>query len=62
MIDIAVIFGADRSNAEYELLESLRFEMELAKVSNKIMILLQKCILLYIQIDFFLKIKFVFSF
>lgn len=32
MVDVAVIFGADRTDAEYELLESLRFEMELAKV------------------------------
>lgn len=32
MIDTAVILGADRANAEFELLETLRFEIELAKV------------------------------
>lgn len=35
MVDTAVIFGAERADAEFELLESLRFEMELAKVSHK---------------------------
>lgn len=35
MVDMAVIFGADRTEAEFELLESLRFEIELAKVCTK---------------------------
>lgn len=34
MIDAAVIFGANRSNAEREMLNALQFEMELAKVFN----------------------------
>ncbi|XP_057330914.1 neprilysin-2-like [Microplitis mediator] len=33
MVDIAVILGADRKRAEKELLESLEFEMKLAKIS-----------------------------
>lgn len=33
MVDSAVIFGANRSNAEIEFLDVLQFEMELAKVS-----------------------------
>lgn len=33
MVDLAVIFGADRSKAETELKESLLFEIELANVS-----------------------------
>lgn len=33
MIDIAVIFGADRARAEKELKESLDFEIKLANVS-----------------------------
>lgn len=36
MVDAAVVFGANRSAAELELLESLQFEMELAKVKIKI--------------------------
>lgn len=32
MVDAAVIFGANRSVAEHELLDSLNFEIELAKV------------------------------
>lgn len=32
MIDIAVIFGADRDRAEKELKESLEFEIKLANV------------------------------
>lgn len=32
MVDVAVIFGANRSAAEHELLDSLNFEIELAKV------------------------------
>lgn len=32
MVDIAVIYGADRSRAERELMESLEFEMKLANV------------------------------
>lgn len=32
MVDSAVIFGADRSVAEVEMLDSLQFEIELAKV------------------------------
>lgn len=34
MIDIAVIFGAERARAEKELGESLRFEMKLANVNR----------------------------
>lgn len=34
MVDAAVVFGANRSVAEQELLDSLRFEIELAKVLN----------------------------
>lgn len=33
MVDSAVIFGANRSNAEIEFLDVLQFEMELAKAS-----------------------------
>lgn len=33
MVDIAVIYGADRNRAERELMESLEFEMKLANVS-----------------------------
>lgn len=32
MVDAAVVFGANKNVAELELLDSLRFEMELAKV------------------------------
>lgn len=32
MVDAAVIFGASRESAERELLESLKFEIELSKV------------------------------
>lgn len=32
MVDAAVIFGANKSQAEHELLDSLKFEIELAKV------------------------------
>lgn len=32
MVDAAVIFGANKSIAERELLDSLKFEIELAKV------------------------------
>lgn len=34
MVDIAVIFGAQRETAMKELKESLEFEMALANVSN----------------------------
>jgi len=33
MVDIAVLFGADRQKATEELRESLDFEIELAKIS-----------------------------
>lgn len=33
MVDVAVIYGADRKAAEKELLDSLNFEMALANVS-----------------------------
>lgn len=33
MVDIAVLFGADRKVAESELKESLKFEIKLANVS-----------------------------
>ena len=36
MVDIAVIYGADRSRAERELMESLEFEMKLANVSCRL--------------------------
>lgn len=32
MVDAAVIFGANKTDAERELLDSLKFEIELAKV------------------------------
>lgn len=32
MVDAAVIFGANKTVAELELLDSLKFEIELAKV------------------------------
>lgn len=35
MVDIAVIYGAKKENAERELLESLEFEIALANVSSK---------------------------
>ncbi|XP_031638615.1 neprilysin-2-like [Contarinia nasturtii] len=33
MVDVAVIFGANKRNAEIELLDALQFEIELAKIS-----------------------------
>lgn len=35
MVDVAVIFGANKSDAERELYDSLKFEIELSKVSLK---------------------------
>lgn len=35
MVDIAVLFGADRDRAVRELRESLEFEMKLANVSKE---------------------------
>lgn len=43
MVDIAVIYGADRSRAERELMESVEFEMKLANVSVKLKSLIQFC-------------------
>lgn len=43
MVDMAVIFGANCTQAEEELKESLEFEMKLAKVSFLI-ILINLCI------------------
>lgn len=34
MVDIAVIFGADKKTAEEELKKSLQFEMDLVNVSS----------------------------
>lgn len=34
MVDTAVIFNANRSNAKLELLDALQFEMDLAKVKS----------------------------
>lgn len=34
MVDMAVIYGADRKRAERELKESVEFEMKLANVSE----------------------------
>lgn len=34
MVDIAVLFGADRDRAARELRDSLEFEMKLSNVSN----------------------------
>lgn len=34
MVDMAVIYGADRSRAERELMDSLNFEIALANVSE----------------------------
>lgn len=36
MVDAAVIFGANKTDAERELLDSLKFEIELAKVGNSL--------------------------
>lgn len=36
MIDIAVIFGANRTQAEQEMTDVLKFEIELAKVDVKL--------------------------
>lgn len=33
MVDMAVIYGANRKRAEREVMESLEFEMKLANVS-----------------------------
>lgn len=33
MVDVAVIFGAERNRAEQEMKESLEFEIQLANVS-----------------------------
>lgn len=35
MVDMAVIYGAERSRAESELMDSLNFEIALANVSNQ---------------------------
>lgn len=35
MVDMAVIYGANRKRAERELMESLEFEMKLANVSYR---------------------------
>lgn len=37
MVDAAVLFGANRTNAELELLDALNFETELAKVMVQFM-------------------------
>lgn len=34
MIDMAVLYGADRARAEKELMDSLNFEIKLANVSD----------------------------
>lgn len=34
MVDMAVLFGADKEIAKHELKESLQFEMDLANVSS----------------------------
>lgn len=39
MVDIAVLFGADRDRAQKELKESLEFEIKLANVSVFIFVL-----------------------
>lgn len=36
MVDMAVLFGADKEQAKKEMLESLQFEMALANVSLKL--------------------------
>lgn len=36
MVDIAVIYGADRSRAESELMDSLNFEIALANVNRNL--------------------------
>lgn len=46
MVDIAVIYGAERERAETELMESLEFEIALANVRNN-----KLSISLYQQID-----------
>lgn len=38
MVDVAVIFGADRKAAEEQLREVLLMEIELAKVPNNLLI------------------------
>ena len=42
MVDSAVVFGANKTVAEAELLDSLRFEMELAKVLTDLIIFSRK--------------------
>lgn len=36
MVDAAVIFGANKTNAEFEFLDVLQFESELAKVTQEL--------------------------
>lgn len=36
MVDTAVMFGANRTRAESELLDALQFEIELAKVYQSV--------------------------
>lgn len=42
MVDSAVVFGANKTVADVELLDSLRFEMELAKVLTHLSIFSRK--------------------
>lgn len=62
MVDVAVIFGANRNRAERELKESLGFEIKLANVSSLEFLLMLKFerknkfqLFLYSKKDFFTK-------
>lgn len=58
MVDIATMFGADRDRATKELKESLDFEIELAKVSDHVIVATWNFVNLYAvrQSDFSTKI------
>lgn len=42
MVDIAVLFGANRQRATQELLESLKFEIKLANVRGNIIFIFKR--------------------
>lgn len=58
MVDAAVIFGANRSNAETEFRDVLQFEIELAKVNENCVAVAQETNALEYNICIFLIVSF----